>query len=111
MLTARVALSGDRVVADLEIKVATAARRSAGPRIAPGRRSRPRGSPGGGAGGAGLHDEGDAVPEAADVCAADLVSTAEMVVHEAPVRVELLEERAPARGVEEGRGSGRLDAR
>ena len=65
-----------------------------------------------GASGVGLHDEGDAVPEAADVRAADLVSASEiMVLHEAPVRMEPLEDSAPARGVEEGGGSGSLDAR
>jgi hypothetical protein len=78
--------------------------RSAGPRIAPGKRSQPRDSPTRRSGprGVGLHDEGDAVPEAAAVRAADLVGAAEMIFHEAPVRVKLLEDGASTRCVKEG---------
>ncbi len=87
--------------------------RSAGPRIAPGRvpasvlnlGTAPRG----GAGGASLHDDGDAIPEAADsdVRAADLLGAAEVIFHEAPVRVKLLEDGASTRCVKEGGDTGR----
>ena len=70
-----------------------------------------RAVPGGGAGGAGLHDERDAVPETADVGAADLEGGAEEVFHARPVLSEVLEDRAAVRSVEESGDAGGLRAR
>ncbi len=63
-------------------------------------------APGGGAGGAGLHDEVDALPQAVDVDAAELVAIVEAAFHFVPVVTELEEEGAPAGGLDEGAAGG-----
>ncbi len=51
---------------------------------------RVRAAPGKGSCGAGLFDEGDAIPQAAHICAAYFVGAAEGVLHDIPVVFELL---------------------
>ncbi len=63
-------------------------------------------APGGGPGGPGLHDEGDALPQAVDVRAAELVAIVEAALHLVPVVPELEEEGAPAGGLDEGAAGG-----
>ncbi len=68
------------------------------------------GAPRGGAGYPRLHDEGDALPQAVDVGAAELVAIFEAALHFVPVGPELEEEGAPAGGLDEGAGGGGLGA-
>ncbi len=67
-------------------------------------------APGGGAGGPGLHDKGNTVPQAVDVGAAELVAVVEAALHLVPVVPELEEEGAPASGLHEGATGGGFSA-
>ncbi len=67
-------------------------------------------APGGGAGSPGLHDEGDAFPQAVDVGAAELVAIVEAAFHFVTVVPELEEEGAPAGGLNEGAAGGGFGA-